>query len=197
MDISVSPSVLIMVLIYALSGKISSLIIPLSAAMIHELGHIAFAFWFSIPIKKLRLNLFGALIETDQLNCSYGKEAIMSLAGPISNVICATLVYTLTNRELFISSRAIQYFFVSSLSFAFINLLPINSFDGGRFLSCLLLPKLSPEAVDKSLIWLSVLFAFIMWCCSVYLILKTGSSLSLFVFSGVLFSQIFSLGEYR
>jgi len=197
MSISVSPSVLIMIFVSALSGKMSMLAVPLLAAAAHELGHIACAFVFSIPIKKLRLNLFGALIETDQFNCSYKKEAILSLAGPLSNIICAMLVYAIVNRELFVSSRIIQYFFVSSLYFAFINLLPINSFDGGRFLSCLLLQKLSPEDVGKTLMWLSVFFVFIIWCCSVYLLLRTGSSLSLFVFSGVLFSQISSSDAYR
>ncbi len=194
MNISVSPSVIIMISIYAISGTLKSTGIPLLAAAIHELGHIICANIFSIPIKKFRLNLFGALIETDPLNCSYKKEAILSAAGPLANIICSLLVLALFDRGFFVTSRGLQYFFISSLSFAFINLLPIDSFDGGRLLSCILLQWLTPEAVGKILKYLSIFFFFIIWSFSVYLIMKTGSSLSLFVFSGILFSHICSSG---
>lgn len=191
MKITFSPSVLIMLCIYFVSGNANRIIMPLSAALIHELGHIVFAIIFSIKIERIELNLFGALIKLPPLACSYKKEAWLAAAGPLSNILFAAISCTFIDRFPNGKRENLIFFAVSSLLFAFINLLPAENFDGGRILSCCLMSKLSPDSVIKTIEFSSVFCIFFLWSISVYFILKTGSYLSLFVFSGALFSRIF------
>ena len=192
MKFSVSPSILIIIFVYLVSGKSSILAVPLLAATLHEIGHLICARAFLIPIKRIKLNLFGALIETDPLGCSYFKEALLAVAGPLTNVVFALLTIAANALSAFRDPYPIQYFFVTSLSLAFINLLPIEGFDGGRVLNCILMQRFPAHIVYKILKYSSVAFVFLLWSFSIYLILKTGSSLLLFVFSGALLSRIFA-----
>ena len=192
MKISVSPSVLLMGGIILLSGNVKNAVIPISAAIIHELGHMLFAVLYSIRIERLELNLFGALIKIPPLSCSYKREALLAAAGPLANIITAIIsaLFIFQVREGL--RKAILYFVISSLLFALINLLPAKDFDGGRIISCSLLTKFSPNTVYSILEWTSLLCVFFLWSISVYFILRTGSYLSLFVFSGALFARIFT-----
>ena len=191
MKISISPSVLLMGSIVLFSRSADRAVIPLSAALLHELGHIFFAFLFSIPIEKLELNLFGAIIKLPPLSCSYKREALLAFVGPLTNLITAGIAAAYIGGSAGAHRDEILYFIISSLLFAFINLLPAENFDGGRILSCLLLSKYSPNTVDSIIAWTTLFCIFILWSISVYFIIKTGSYLSLFIFSGALFSKIF------
>ena len=191
MKILVSPSVILMGSVFLLSGNIEKALIPVLAAVIHEIGHLTFAFLFSIPINRIELNLFGAIIETPPLACSYKQEVIFAAAGPLANLISAATVGCTVFYFPSIKNNSTILFIAASLIFACINLLPASSFDGGRILKCILLLKFSPNAAISILEWLSLLCIFILWSISVYFIVRTGSYLSLFVFSGALFSKIF------
>ena len=191
MKISVSPSVLLMGSVLLLSGKADRAVIPLVAALIHECGHILFSFIFSIQIEKIELNLFGALIKIPPLSCSYNREAMLAAAGPMANVVTSAIAAAYLGQVSEIYREGIIYFIISSLLFAFINLLPAENLDGGRMLSCFLLARLSPNTVHKIIEWTSLFCIFMLWSMSVYFIIRTGSYLSLFVFSGALFSKIF------
>ena len=197
MKISVSPSVLLMCGIILLSGNAKKAAIPLSAALVHELGHILFAVAYSLRIKKIELNLFGALIKLPSLSCSYKREAMLAAAGPLANIISAAVAAFILSHVGEGLREPILYFIVSSLVFAFINLLPAKDFDGGRILSCCLLTSVSPNTVHSILEWASLLCVFFLWSISVYFILRTGSYLSLFVFSGALFARIFTFEARR
>ena len=193
MRISVSPSVLFMGLVFLISGNIDQAFIPLLAATIHELGHIVFARISNIKIERIEINLFGALIGIRAVGCTYKKEAMLAAAGPIANVIFSILAFPLIHQISGEARNSILLFIVSSLLFAFINLLPAESFDGGRILNCCLLSFCSPNTASKIMEWISLLCIFLLWSISVYFILKTGSYLSLFIFSGSLFSKIYLL----
>ena len=197
MKVSVSPSIIIMISIYAASGKINVLAAPIIAAAIHELGHLFCAYILSIPLKSMKLNMFGAAIEVDQLCCTYRKESLLTLSGPLFNILSAVVILAALREGLYDASLFVRHFFVSSVSLAFINMFPIDNFDGGRFLSCLLISKCSPNTVYSVIKYLSLFFVFILWSFSIYLLIKTGSSLSLFIFSGALFSHIFSKDDHR
>ena len=80
---------------------------------------------------------------------------------------------------------------LASLSLGVFNLIPVGGFDGGRILSGLLhklLPPTLAEGVAGAASFVSVLC---LWMLSVWLLLRTGTSLSLFVFSCCLFGMLF------
>ena len=187
MKIKISPLVFVMGAALLLSGEArgGSLPIILSAAIIHEAGHLIAAGLLKIRIKCIRLDIFGALIDTEALSCSYTKEAFLCIAGPLSNLLSAALVYAIH------PNFDCRLFTVASLLFAFINLLPAQGFDGGRALSCILFSRFSPTLVSQIVSFTSFISVFMLWSVSVYFIMRTGAYLSLFVFSSALFARLF------
>ena len=161
----------------------------LSAALIHEVGHIVAAKILNIKIKRINLDIMGAIIETDTLFCSYKKEAVLCLAGPLANIISFIVL------SIIPLPFDLRLFKISSVFFAAINLLPAKCFDGGRALSCIFLSKLRPSIAARFIEISSFICVFLLWTVSVYFIMRTGSYLSLFVFSGSLFAKLFLLPE--
>ena len=190
MKIEISPTVWIMAAALLLSSEArgGALVIILLATFLHELGHLVAAATLGIGIKRIRIDIFGAIIESEQLSCSYIKEAVLALSGPFANLLTAIIFI------LFQFPFDVRLFTAASLLFAFINLLPARGFDGGRALSCLLLCRLSPSLTSRFISVTSFLSVFALWSVSVYFIIRTGAYLSLFVFSSVLFARLF-LGE--
>ena len=191
MKVTISPYVIFMGLIFFISKKLDMLIVPLIAATVHEFGHLCMALLLNIPIQKIEINLFGALIHTKNLNCSYKNEALLAAAGPAANILSASITMMLFRFSPFFQSDKIFYFIVSSVAFAIINLLPAENFDGGRILSCMMLCRFDPKMVKIVLECMSFFCFFLLWSISVYFIIRTGAYLSLFVFSGALFSKMF------
>lgn len=191
--IHVSPSLLILLFAIVLSKdfSISKYVVIFVAALIHECGHLIAARFLKIPIRCIKLDIFGAIIETDTLLCSYKKEAALSLAGPVANIFSVAIL------SIFFPYFDIDFFKIVSLFFAIINLLPAKDFDGGRAVFCLLLSKLNSSMATALIDISSFLCVFILWTISVYFIMRTGSYLSLFVFSAALFSKLFLSHKYQ
>ena len=162
-------------------------LVALLAAALHELGHILAAKLCNIPLKELKLGIFGASLTPQSSLCSYKKEIILCAAGPFVNLLSAALLLPFLTE---LNSFA-EFFTASSLFLGILNLLPIYDLDGGRILNCMLCEKLSPEGAEKICKKLSFCIVTSMWLISVYLLLRVSSSLSLFIFSSALFCKIF------
>ncbi len=161
--------------------------IALAAAALHELGHIFAARVRKIELSSLSLDIFGARIGTGARLNSYLDEIVLCAAGPISNFIFAAAVLASPLRD----NEYILFFAASSIALGALNLLPIKSFDGGRILSCVLARMCGVELSERIVFALSFISCFSLWCFSVYLMIRVGASLSLFVFSVSLFARIF------
>lgn len=169
-------------------------LIPLIAAAIHELGHILCARICGVRLSSFELGIFGARISTEGALYSYSTEIAISAAGPIFNLICADLVAIICKLSG-ISSSIPDIFIFSSVALGVINLMPIRSFDGGRIFSALLSKFISVSSVEAILDALSFSSLFLIWSISLYLLLRTSASLSLFIFSISVFANIFVTGS--
>ena len=159
----------------------------LLAAFLHELGHIIAAKIYNIELGELRLGIFGASLTSRVMLCSYKKEILLCLAGPLVNLISVLMLFPFCkNYDGFFA-----LFIRASLFLGLLNLLPIYEFDGGRILFCLLSLRLSLKTVTLIIKISSFILIFILWSLSVYLLLRLSSSVSLFIFSLALFSKIF------
>ena len=156
----------------------------LVAAAAHELGHVLAARVLRLPLGGIRLDILGARISTAS-SVSYFDEWMLSAGGPAFNLITAASFMPLCE-----SSEWINLFIYSSLGFASLNLLPVDTFDGGRMLFCFLSSFTDGDLPRRALRFLSFFFVFLMWLVSVYLLMRIGKSLSLFVFSACLFSKL-------
>ena len=177
---------LLMLASLAISSSRLSLAALLAAAL-HELGHILMARLSGQPISELKIGIFGAAASIKTPISSYGAEIAVALAGPLVNLLCALL----TLPFIFQSGEIIKMFFASSLFLGVLNLLPISDFDGGRIFFCLLALCIPVYAAKRMLDASSFVFVFSLWTLSVYLLLRLGASLSLFVFSAAVFCKIF------
>ena len=160
----------------------------LLAALLHELGHILAASLCRIRMKEFSVGLFGAGLTPSDGLYSYFDEIILCLAGPLSNFFFGSASLLLLR---YASSAFLLSFVFSSFAFGILNLLPIKGFDGGRIFRALLLFWLPLPVAEKISSALSFFFVLFLWTLSVYLLLRTASSLSLFVFSLSLFARIF------
>lgn len=165
-------------------------LLPIFVAFLHECGHLAVARIKHIKIKSLDIGIFGARINIDGGIYSYSDEIWLCLGGPLINLLCADAAAIIA-RLFGIHSDAVALFILSSLSLGIINLLPISSFDGGRMLFGLIARKKPLSFAEKILKISSFISLFLLWIISVYLLLKTSASLSLFVFSLSVFATIF------
>ena len=186
MKIKVSFFFLLMLASLLLSHAYLSLAAFISAA-IHELGHILAARKCSISLGEMRLGIFGAQITPKTSLCSYKNEILLAIAGPLANLLTATLLLLLCNE----SEGFWGMLFQTSLFLGILNLLPIDDFDGGRILRCSLLLFFSPQRVSSILQVISFILVLSLWIFSVYLLLRASASLSLFTFSLSLFCKTF------
>ena len=165
-------------------------IIPLGVAVLHELGHVACAKMRRVRLEGLDIGIFGARINLDPAIYSYSDEITVCIGGPAINLISAD-VAAIVAKLFYIHSEGLYFFILASLSLAIVNLLPIKSFDGGRILFALLAKRHSLDTAERIINVSSFLSLFLIWALSLYLLLRTSASLSLFIFSVSVFATIF------
>lgn len=141
----------------------------LTAAVIHELGHLGMLRILGAKIQTLRIGVLGAVLETDCRKLSYGGELAAVLAGSGMNLLCACLLARFVpEQQLFIGIHLILGGF---------NLLPIRPLDGGRGLELLLTWLFGPFVGETAARWVSAATALILSLFLVWLMRAAGGSL--------------------
>lgn len=183
---SITPAMLILFCCMLATTPLPTLGASLLAALLHELGHVAAATALGIDLREVRLDVLGARLQTAGRLHSYAAEVVLCAAGPAVNFILFFLLLPFLERTAFLSSLGL-----ASLSLGVFNLVPISGFDGGRIFSGLLHKLLPPVLAEQLARVASFLSLLCIWMLSVWLLLRTGTSLSLFVFSCYLFAMLF------
>ena len=158
----------------------------LLAAGFHEAGHLLAAKLLHIPIRAMRFDLLGARIDVKGRILSYGEEWLLCMAGPLSS-----LVFSLVGSLFWSHTKLAIAFSCASLLLGLLNLLPIQTFDGGRMLECALLSFTTPQKTSAVLRACTFLFLWLLWAFSAYLMIKIGDGVSLFFFTLSLLARFF------
>ena len=174
---------LLFMLIYDRSGLAA---MSLLAAALHELGHLIAARAMKIPIGAMRFDLLGARIDVKGRILSYGEEWLLCMAGPLSS-----FVFSLIGSFFWSNSLIAVTFSCASLILGLLNLLPIQTFDGGRMLECALLSFTTPQKTSSFLRGCTFLFLWLLWAFSAYLMIKIADGISLFFFTVTLLARFF------
>lgn len=155
------------------------------AAAIHELGHLVAARLLKISLRSLDIGPLGATIRVREGLISYKKEWLLCFAGPLFNLLSAAAV------ALNLHGEFSRLFCPISVMIALLNLLPLSGFDGGRMLAAAVGYAAGPSVAARTVSLTSFVTVVGLWLFSVYLLIRFGASLSLFVFTASVFYRIF------
>lgn len=182
--IKISPTFPILLAFLAFCGSPTIALGTILAALLHECGHLAAARLLKIPIGELRLDLLGARLRVTGKPLGYGDDFLLSAAGPLFSFLASLAAAPLWGTHPFF-----RIFSCVSLLLGGLNLLPLPSFDGGRMLEDTLgalFPVRSSGALAGGI---EVGFLALFFSSASYLLLRSGSGISLFCFSVGLFSR--------
>lgn len=159
--------------------------LPFCAAMLcHELGHLAALLACGVPVRRLRLELGGAVLETGAMD--YRREILCALAGPAVNLLLLPL------------GRRFPMFAVLSLCLALFNLLPILPLDGGRALRAGLMLTTGADRADRILQRISMICAAALAAGALYLTAVLHSGMWPVLTAALVWIRIaFSIGAGR
>lgn len=178
----------VLMLLCLIGSNLSVALPALLAATLHELGHIGMAKLCGVSLGELKLGIFGAGLSPSH-SISYPQEILLCIAGPMTNFLTVFLLRTIGCSNTAFGGTLI----LSSFALGSLNLLPIRDFDGGRIFGAFLCLIRSPTFSERVISILSYSLVFLLWSFSLYLLLRTSNSLSLFVFSLALFCKLFEI----
>ena len=119
------PLFILIAFICSLTGHFREFTVFFLIIIIHELGHIIGGLYYNWPIKKIILLPFGGLTIFDQkLNCPLKEELIVTLLGPIFQIIFYCLCINLFKDNMILT----KYHYPLLL----FNLIPIIPLDGSK-----------------------------------------------------------------
>ena len=169
---------------------------PLAVAVLcHGAGHWVAARCVGVHMKKLVLTPTGMrMIAGEGGFPSYFAEVICALGGPLANLMGGLLGGWIANILSHINGEC-RHFVAVSFYLALLNLLPVRYFDGGRVLYCLICRGktgkfCNPDGADRVLGVTTAFFLSVLWLTAVYLLLRTGSAVSLYMFCIQLFRAV-------
>ncbi len=162
------PALLTALLFYQPQGMT---VICVVASAMHECGHLLMMLVLGCPPSCCTLGAFGMRIEMGAVRTvSYGRNILISLAGPLVNFSCAAL-YGVSGNVNAAAVHMVQCVF---------NLLPAAALDGGQILRCICCVCGGERIADRLLLWLSVGVLIPLATAAAYLLL-TGGNASLLI----------------
>ena len=140
------------------------------ASVMHEMGHFAALLAFNARPAIINVGIFGIRVEqAPQTSLSYRQNRIVSLAGPLVNLI-TFLVLTATGGIKAAMVHAVLAFF---------NLLPVESRDGGQALYCSLAMYMDAARAEQVVTAVSVFTVLPLAAAGFYILIVSGYNFSL------------------
>ena len=179
-------------IISATSGQYVFLLCILSAVF-HEFGHIYFIMKFKGKPSEIVIHPFETQIKCNLNNVSSRQDIIITLAGVSVNLLIAGvsfIVYLLFQFALF------QNLSLCNFALVLINLLPVESTDGGQLLNAVLLQFLSERRADVVCSVVSCVFLIPFVLAGVYVLFVSKYNFSV-LFIGIYFLIFYINKELR
>lgn len=165
-----------LVLVIDVTGNIAMCFL---CAILHECGHIIAMRCFGIVPKSITLRLFDIVIKADS-DKAFLPDLLITLSGPLTNIFLAVLFYFFCKPLCYVN-----------LYIALFNLLPLDTFDGGRALSLILSRKFSIKSVRIILKILTFAFLVPIFLLGIQVLLYSKYNYSLLLISLYLLAILF------
>ncbi len=173
--VRVSVSFWLLVVIAAIISPVQVVVNILLAAMLHECGHLAILRLFRVPVEGMRLTALGAeLYARGAQRLSYGRELLVTLAGPAINLIVAVLAAA---AALYMQWETLYVFAGANVILCLYNLLPILPLDGGRTLYLVTAYFFGPMVGDAVAAIVGTVCALSLLVLGIYLSIVSGSGM--------------------
>ena len=148
----------------------------LLAVFLHESAHLLAMCLFHAPPKSIVLSALGCrMILFEEKPMGYGKNMLVSLAGPFANLLSFGMM-ALFSGEAHIFAQA-------SLTLGMFHCLPIEPLDGGLALRAFLSTFLEAERAEKITFVISLVLLFPLSVLGFLLLLRTRYNFSLLLMS--------------
>lgn len=145
-------------------------IIAFFIVILHEGVHYLTARHFGYRNGNIVILPFGASLKLyDIEKCSTMEDIVISLSGPIFNIVLAVLFYAVSLKY---NNIIIQSLFNANVILAVFNLMPILPLDGGRIIRNLLSYKMIYRTANIITIYISMFFGFIFLFYYVFCFIK-------------------------
>lgn len=173
--VRISVSFWLLVVIAAIISPVQVVVNILLAAMLHECGHLAILRLFRVPVEGMRLTALGAeLYARGAQRLSYGRELLVTLAGPAINLIVAVLAAA---AALYMQWETLYVFAGANVILCLYNLLPILPLDGGRTLYLVTAYFFGPMVGDAVAAIVGTVCALSLLVLGIYLSIVSGSGM--------------------
>ncbi len=148
------------------------------AGAFHELGHITAIHLCGGQFERLRVSAAGAEIHANMRLCSYLREAVICMAGPVASALFAVVAAAGAAAS---GWEALYLLAGVSAALGLFNLLPIPALDGGMALRALCMRVFGREPVVLKVVYL--IFGTALLGLGLYAASVGGFSLPLIIFA--------------
>ena len=135
-----------LVLLLNIFKKTEFLYISIFSAILHEIGHLVALKIFGAEITEFRISLFDCNIKSNKNNkISYYEEILISFLGPFTNLFLSVFLFVVNFN---FDNELVKNIIIMNLVMGLFNLLPFNSFDGGKIIKLLIENKFNERIAD-------------------------------------------------
>jgi stage IV sporulation protein FB len=163
-------------------------LVVLACIIIHEAGHIFFIKSRGVNILSVEITPFGVNIITSGL-ASYKTDILISLGGPVFNIIAAVINFILL--KAIGNSSVLLFAVLTNIIYAVLNLFPVAGLDGGRVLACIVKLKLPENTARNIFSVISAFFLVILSISALFILMLTGYNFTLVLLCAYLFYTIY------
>lgn len=151
-------------------------------SFLHEIGHIIPMFVFGVKPDCISLDISGIKISKREMCLSFPEECVVAICGPLVNLVFMFI---------FVSDKDSLCFTINAGLF-FINVLPVKSLDGGRFVFYLVSQFKNETAAMKVIFLLEFITIIFVIALLIMLFAANSVNSSVVLFSVILVVMIIS-----
>lgn len=161
--------------LFAFCDKSGLMLVAISSALIHELGHIVMAVLLGFGVKELYFAPFGIrmILKTPLSVAKSTKKIAVLLAGCFVNLVLFLIFW-------FLGYKTAAYIQLITATF---NILPAGTLDGGRILHEILSMHLEADRAQTITDIISLLSAALLFLLGSFVLVKSGYNFSLILTS--------------
>lgn len=159
-----------------------TVILGVLSAFIHEVSHIVSFILLGKRPKKLSFEITGILLEKDNICMTIKQELIVLFSGSAVNLIIFVCIFSFKS-----NNQMLNIFAISNLILGVMNLLPLDTFDGGKIVNLILSTIANTNIAFKICKFIQTIITIIFFIVYFILVINYSFNFSLLIIAIYLF----------